>query len=202
MKHNFERRYFAIVCSCILLSSCFRFNGRILIQNNKSSNLTIETNPIISSASGGWENGIYYYNRDSIMWVYSLGNNIKARIIQPSGWKTGDSTFVLNQPSGYHYSDYLKYRFDTTQHGIYSMYPNSSFTIGEFKSHKKTIPTKNNLNGRFSIRQLIVYSGKDTLVANGDDEIWNLLLSLDKNESNFDKNGLRKRIRHWTVSIK
>jgi hypothetical protein len=194
-------KYFAIVFTLFSLTSCFRFNGRIIIQNDRASNLRIETNPIITSGSGGWENGIHYYNKDSIIWTYTLGNNIKAKIIQPNGWKSKDSTFVLNQPSGYHYFDYIQYKLDTTQNGIYSMYPNSSFTIGEFNTNKKVIPTKNNTNGQFSIRQLIVYKGSDTLVANGDAEIWNLLLSIDKNKVNFDKNGQRKKVRHWTISI-
>ena len=187
-------RYFTIFFCFFLLTSCFRFNGRITIQNSTASNLIIETNPIISSGAGGWENGIQYYNKDSIIWTYKLGNNIKAKIIQPNSWKRKDSTFALIQPSGYHYFDYGQYKFDTNQNGIYSMYPNSSFTIGEFNTNKKITPTRNNLNGQFSIRKLIVYKGKDTLVANGDFEIWNLLLSLDKNNR-------RKKIRHWTVSI-
>ena len=201
LKTIFQVKYLAVVFSLVLVTSCFRFTGRITIQNDKASNLRIETNPIITSGNGGWENGIHYYNKDSIIWTYSLGNNIKAKIIQPNTWKSKDSTFALNQPSGYHYSDYNRYRSDTLQNGIYSMYPNSSFTIGEFNTNKKVIPTKNNTNGRFSIRKLIVYKGSDTLVANGDAEIWNLLLSLDKNKANFDKDGQRKKVRHWTVFI-
>lgn len=196
-----QRKSFAIIFCLFLLASCFRFNGRITIQNDQASNLKIETIPIITSKTGGWENGIHFFNKDSIIWSYSLGNNIKAKIIQPNKWKTKDSTFALNQQEGYHYFDYRQYRFDTTQSGIYSMYPNSAFTIGEFNTNNKVIPAKNNLNGQFSINKLIVYKGSDTLVANGDNEIWNLLLTLDKNNNNFNKNGQRKRIRHWTVSV-
>lgn len=165
------------------------------------SNLKIETNPIISSGSGGWENGIHYYNKDSIIWTYSLGNNIKAKIIQPNTWKSKDSTYALNQPNGYHYFDYNQYRYDTTQNGIYSMYPNSSFTIGELNARKKIIPKKNNVNGHFSVNKLILYTGNDTLIASGDKEIWNLLLMVDKNNNNFDENRQRRKIRHWTVYI-
>ena len=194
-------KYFTIVLILFSLTSCFRFNGRITIQNAKPTNLKIETNPIISSGSGGWENGIHYYNKDSIIWTYSLGNNINAKIIQPNTWKRKDSTFVFNQPNGYNYFDYIQYRYDTTQNGIYSMYPNSSFTIGEFNTKKKIIPTKNSFNGRFSINKLVIYTGKDTLTASGDREIWDLLLLVDKNKENFEKNGQRKKIRHWIIFV-
>lgn len=194
-------KWFVIFFSICVLTSCFRFNGRIIIQNGKATHLRIETNPIIASGSGGWENGIQYYNNDSIIWTHTLGNNIKAKIIQPNGWKSKQATVVLNQPSDAHSYEYIQYRFDTTQNGIYSMYPNSSFTIGEFNTNKKVIPTQNNANGLFSIRKLIIYKDSDTLVANGDVEIWNLLLSLDKNKVNFNKKGQRKKLRHWTVSI-
>ncbi len=194
-------RYFVMIFLLLFFTSCFRFNGRITIQNAKSTNLKIETNPIISSGSGGWENGIRYYNKDSIIWTYLLGNNIKAKIIQPNTWKTKDSTFVLNQPSGYHYYGYSQYKNDPNQNGIYSMYPGSSFTIGELNTNKKTIPLKGNLNGKFSIQKIMVYRDKDTLIANGYTEIWDLLLLLDKNKENFDKKGQRKKVRHWTVFI-
>ena len=81
------------------------------------------------------------------------------------------------------------------------MYPNSSFTIGEFKTKKKIIPTKSNFNGHFSINKLIIYTDGDTLTASGDREIWNLLLLVDKNKDNFDKSGQRKKVRHWTIFI-
>ena len=192
--------YFYLFC-LVLLQSCFRFNGRILLQNDTETNLVIETSPIIVSGSGGWENGIHYYNRDSIIWTYSLGNNIKARIIQPNSWKTGDSINAMNRPSGTHYYDYTSFRFDSSMHGIYAMYPNSSFTIGEFNTRKKVVPSSN-LNGRFYIRELIIYRGKDTLKAKGNKEIWDLLLLLDKNPENFDQRGERKKVRHWAVIVK
>jgi hypothetical protein len=81
------------------------------------------------------------------------------------------------------------------------MYPNSSFTIGEFNTNKKVIPSRNNLNGQFSIHKLIIYKGSDTLVANGDYEIWNLLLLIDKNKKSFNKQGQRKKTRDWIISI-
>ena len=194
---------YLIVSACLLfLASCFRFNGRITIQNDRASNLKIETTPIISSGSGGWENGIHYFNKDSIIWTYSLGNSIKAKIIQPNYWKRSDSTFAQTQAEGHHFADYSTYRYDTTVNGIYSMYPNSSFTIGEFNTNKKIIPSQENFNGRFTIRRLIIYREKDSLVANGDKEIWDLLLRLDKNKDNYDKDGKRKSIRHWIVSVK
>jgi hypothetical protein len=189
------------VFTLLLLTSCFKFNGRIIIQNDRASNLKIETTPIISSGSGGWENGIHYYNKDSIIWTYLLGNKIKAKIIQPNYWKRADSTYAQTQAEGHHFDDYFTYRYDTTVNGIYSMYPNSSFTIGEFNTRKKMIPTQGNLNGRFTIRRLIIYRENDTLVAKGDKAIWELLLRLDKNKDNYGKDGKRKRIRHWIVSI-
>jgi len=194
-------RYVATLFCVFLLNSCFRFNGHIIIQNDRTSSLKIETNPIIFSGSGGWENGIHYYNKDSIIWTYTLGNNIRAKIIQPNYWKGQDSTYAQKTERGYHFGDYSHYRFDTTVSGIYSMYPNSSFTIGEFNTTEKIIPSKENLNGRFTIRRLIIYTNNDSLVANGDKEIWELLLKSDKNKNNFDKSGQRKRIRNWTVSI-
>lgn len=184
------------------LTSCFRFNGRISIQNDRTSNLRIETSPIIHSGSGGWENGIHYYNKDSITWKYTLGNNINAKIIQPNTWKRKDSSLVLNRSSGYHYFDYSQFRFDSTVFGIYEMYPNSSFTIGKFTTHKKIIPSKDKLYGRFSIGKLIVNVNNDTLIANNDQEIWDMLLRLDKNKHNLDKEGHKKKIRDWVVSIK
>jgi hypothetical protein len=196
-----QMKYFILFSPLLFLTACFKFNGRITIKNSKMTNLRIETNPIITSGSGGWENGIHYYNKDSIIWNYTLGNNINARILHPNTWKSKDSTFALKQPNGYHYFDYSQYKFDTSQNGVYSMYPNSSFTIGEFNTNKKVIPTRNKLDGQFSIRKLIVYRGGDTLVANGNYEIWNLLLSLDKNKNNTNENGQRKRIRHWIVLI-
>lgn len=196
-----QMKYFTLFFSLFFLTACFKFNGRILIQNSKTTNLRIETNPIITSGSGGWENGIHYYNKDSIIWNYTLGNNINAKILHPNTWKSKDSTFALNQQNGYHYFGYSQYKFDTTQNGVYSMYPNSSFTIGEFNTNKKVIPTRNNLNGQFSIRKLIIYKGSDTLVANGDYEIWNLLLLIDKNKKSFNKQGQRKKTRDWIISI-
>ena len=194
-------RYGVILFSVFFLTSCFKFNGHIIIQNDRESSLTIETSPIISSGSGGWENGIHYYNKDSIIWTYTLGNNIRAKIIQPNYWKSKDSTYAQTQERGYYFGDYSFYRFDTAVSGIYSMYPNSSFTIGEFNTTKKIIPSQGNVNGRFTIRRLIIYTNNDSLVANGDKEIWALLLKLDKNQNNFDQNGHRKKIRNWTVSI-
>ncbi|WP_462253549.1 hypothetical protein [Ferruginibacter sp.] len=195
-------KYFIIVFGLFLFTSCFKFNGRITIQNDNLSNLKIETNPIITSGSGDWENGIHYYNKDSIIWTYTLGNNIKAKIIQPNFWKRQDSTFAQTSERGYHFGDYFLYRHDTAVNGIYAMYPSSSFTIGEFNTNKKIIPSQDNLNGKFTIRKLIIYNDNDTLIARGDKEIWNLLLKLDKNKENYNKAGNRKKIRHWIVSIK
>jgi len=191
-----------IILYPLLLISCFRFNGRISIQNNSSSYLKIATVPIIASGSGGWENGIHYYNRDSIIWTYGLGNNIKARILEPNIWKSGDSTFAQNEPLGYYYGDYSLFRNDTTVRGIYMMYPNSSFTIGEFNTHKKMVPTKDKVNGHFLVDKLIVYRDNDTLVASNDREIWNLLLLLDASKNNLDTQKSNKKIRHWKVFIK
>jgi hypothetical protein len=183
------------------MTSCFRFNGSITIQNDKTSDLKIETTPIIFSGSGGWENGIHYYNRDSIIWTDDLAN-IKARIIQPKYWKDKDSVFAQARERGYHFDDYSSYRYDTTVSGIYTMYPNSSFMIGEFNTKKKMIPSKGNLNGRFTIDRLIIHTDTGTYIANGDQEIWDLLLKLDKNKGNFDKTGQRKKLRHWKVFIR
>jgi hypothetical protein len=82
------------------------------------------------------------------------------------------------------------------------MYPNSSFTIGEFNTHKKLVPVNGKLDGRFFIDKLIVYRDNDTLVASTDMEIWNLLLQLDGNKDNLDEQQRRKKVRHWTASIK
>jgi len=160
------------------------------------------TVPIIVSGSGAWENGIHYYNKDSIIWTHTLGNNIKARILEPNIWKRSDSSFAQKDSLGYHYGDYSLFRNDTNVRGVYLMYPNSSFTIGEFNTHKKVVPKKDNMSGHFFIDKLIVYRKNDTLVANNDREIWNLLLILDENNSNFDKQRHRKKIRHWTAYIK
>ena len=200
-KTNSMKCLTTILCS-LLLTSCFRFNGRISIQNDSNSYLRIATVPIIASGSGGWENGIHYYNRDSIIWTYNLANNIKARILEPNIWKRRDSTFAQNEPNGHHYGDYGLFRNDTTVRGVYLMYPNSSFTIGEFNSHKKLTPIKDKIDGRFYIDKVVVYRDNDTLVGNNDREIWNLLLLLDENKDNFDKGQNRKRIRHWTAFIK
>jgi len=182
-------------------SSCFRFNGQIVLQNSKAENLKIETKPIISSGSGGWENGIHYYNRDSIIWTYTWGNNIHAKIIKPNNWINKDSTFAQQQPSGYHYGDYSMFRHDTSVNGIYAMYPKSSFTIGELNTRKKIKATKNNLEGKFYIKELIIYNGLDTLIAKGDLQIWNLLVDLDKKKTNFDKKGQLNGKKAWTINL-
>ena len=184
------------------MTSCFRFNGRIIIKNDSANHLRILTNPIISSSTGGWENGIHYYNKDSIIWSYGSRNDIKAKIIQPNYWKREDSIYAQTRVGGYHFGDYSLYHFDTAVNGIYEMYPNSSFTIGNFNTKKKIVPTKGSIDGRFDIHKLIVYKGQDSLIAIGDKEIWVLLLSLDKNTDNFNKDAQRRKIRHWIVSIK
>jgi hypothetical protein len=131
-------RYLTTLFCVFLLSSCFRFNGHIIIQNDRTSSLKIETNPIIFSGSGGWENGIHYYNKDSIIWTYTLGNNIRAKIIQPNYWKSQDSTYAQTQGRGYHFGDYSHYRFDTTVSGIYSMYPTHLLLLVNLILQKKS----------------------------------------------------------------
>lgn len=193
-------KFVAILVCTIVLSSCARY-GRITIQNHSDSSLKIATVPIIRSMAGGWENYIRYFRHDSIMWVNGLGYpHIKAQILEPNTWQR--SIPDTSGHRGVPYTDYGIFRDDTTVRGVYSMFPNSQFMIGQYHTGKKMLQVKDEVKGWFFINKLIVYREHDTLVANNQKEIWNLLLMLDENPDNFDKKGKRKKIRHWTVFMK
>lgn len=185
-----------------LLTGCFRTPGRIIVQNGTSSNLVIGTSPIIRSGSGGWENGIWYYNADSIIWKYTLGNNIHAKILWPKYWKDRDSVFAQARPDGCHFSGYSDYRYDTTVNALYAMYPGSSFTIGYTDSYRKIIAHKDHLRGRFTIKKLTIYRNRDTLAADNPAALWKLLLENDANPAGYSADGTRKKSKDIIILIK
>jgi hypothetical protein len=191
--------FFVSFCFC----SCFRWNGPIILENNKQEELKIKTRPIIFSGGGGWENSIRYYNKDSIIWrAPTMYKSIEAKILNPNVWGSErDSLYALNQVHGVHYAPYSDFRYDTTVSGVYLMYPNSAFPIGELNTRKKIKLTRGSLQGRFNIKQLIVFTGKDTLIAKGDKEIWDMLIDLDIIKKSFDKDGKVKGKRGWIISV-
>lgn len=176
------------------LPSCF--NGRIILLNNTKENLIIETTPIIHSSTGSWENYIHYYSKDSITWRAGLGG-INAKILKPNYWKRADSLFAQSQTAGYHFSDYSLYKNDSVV-GKYSMYPNSWFIIGETKSKKKIIADKNKITGRFDINTITIYKKTETLKANTETQLWNLLV---ENYLSSPKKTATKRRKDIVISI-
>lgn len=184
-----------LVATLGILSSC-GWNRRISIHSRTGDSLLISTMPVIHSLSGSWENNIYFHRRDSIVWI-DEHVNLAARVIEPNTWGTQDSTYAYKH--GYHYSAYSFFQYDTTVRGVYQMYPNSGFIIGE--TYKRKLRKRNNAPGVFDINQLTVYLGTDTLQANGDKEIWNLLQKLDKNPKNQNRAKRGKKIKRWDVYV-
>jgi hypothetical protein len=179
------------------LGSCF--SRHITIYNSSRANLLIETTPVIRSGSGGWENGIEYALSDSIIWRYEP-INIHAIILKPRLWRTRDTTADNSDAFLRKYYNY-GFDFDKTVSGLYSMYPQSSFTVGFVNSRRRFLAKQNELKGQFIIRSLKIYKGNDTLYAKTPVEVWNLLLSVDKNPKNKTANGQRRKSRSLEIMI-
>jgi hypothetical protein len=163
--------------------SCSPYHGYISIKNAGEDFLKIQTYPRIKECDA-CDKGIMSYTKDSLLWIYGTG--IRAIIQRPV---SSEDNFL---------SKYRQSRNDTA---TYLMFPNSRFVIGQFNATSKVRPQKDQASGNFTISRLEVYTSAGVSAANGNLEIWNLLVSLDGNRKDRKKGKRPKRVKNWTVEV-
>ncbi len=176
-----------------VLAGCSQHVNRIVIHNKTAGFLKIETSPVITSSTGGWENGISYYKKDSIIWRYRGGYQIYAKILSPNYWISEKRGDTIKHVPGEHYADYFSFREDTSVHGQYLMYPDSYLQIGEFFYRKDKISGRDSMQTHFYINTLKLFTRSDTLISSGDLDIVNML-------SNYTI--IKERKKDWVIEIK